>query len=184
MAIIPKNAPEVNFSELKENSQAFHGEVISQDEQGNHHQYIPHKVYDAQVSELAMGKPLSELTPSGWRYVLQDANGTYHVAEVGVNEVADEHIFSHVIAGQHVDNFLVVYTRLHNIEHVEANHYEINLLRVSPLYVIAIWLKGVDHDQEFFIPIPPCNSRFAPGKTYAYEEFSVILRDLALENIR
>lgn len=181
MPIKIKNAPSKNFNELKSSAQFFHKGEINTDEKGDHHQYIPHKIYDASVSDLAEGKEFSNVVQTGWRYIFQDPNGVYHVAEIGMDEELDEHKFHHVNSGGHVNSFVAIYNLLHKHEHVEEKHYKINILRISPIYVMAIWLKGADHDHEFFIPIAPVNRKFEAGKTYEYKAFMKLLQEAAQE---
>ncbi|MCB0548021.1 MAG: hypothetical protein KDD19_10585 [Phaeodactylibacter sp.] len=181
MPIKIKNAPKRSLDELKNIIPSFRNEAINIYEEQDHSHFVPHKIYDPSVFDLAAGKGLANTQQTGWRYLFQDEKGEYHVAEIGMDEELDEHKFHHVNLGGHVNSFVAIYDRLHNHEHVEEKHYEINILRISPIYVMAIWLKGEDHEHEFFIPLAPVNSKFEAGRTYEYDEFMPLLQEAAQE---
>lgn len=175
MPINIKNAPIKSFFHLKENIEAFHGKEIVLDDNGDHHHYVPHKIYDGSVFDLAEGKKLDNVQQTAWNYLYEDAHGEYHLAEIGIDEALNEHEFHYINKGRQVNSFAAIYDRLHNHEHVEDKGYEINILRLLPIQVTAVWLKGEDHDHEFFIPLAPVNHRFEGGKTYGYDEFMTLL---------
>lgn len=184
MSIKINNAPSASFDALKSKAQSLHHELITYDENGDQHHYIPHKIYDVNIYDLADGGDLSTAEQVAWRYIIKDANGHDHVAEIGINEVLDEHNLHFINTGRHVNNFLAIYERLHDHEHVEDKDYEIHMVRISPVFVLAVWLKGVDHSHEFFIPVAPVNNKFEANKTYSYEEFLSLLQEVSREYLR
>jgi predicted flap endonuclease-1-like 5' DNA nuclease len=181
MPIIIKNAPSESFDAFQSGAQAFHNTDIKADDNGSHHQYLPHKIYNVSATDLAEGKGLANVVQTGWRYIIQDTNGTYHVAEVGMNEALDKHTLHYVNVGKHVNNFVANHQLSHQHEYVLDKDYEINMLRIPAIYAMAIWLKGVDHDHEFFIPIAPVNDKFEANKTYEYDAFIELLQEAAQE---
>lgn len=181
MPINIKNAPIKSFFQVKDNIQSFQSKEVALDNNGDHHHHVPHKIYDASIFDLAEGKKLANVKQTGWRYLFEDAHDEYHIAEIGINEELDEHQFHHVNKGNQVNSFVTIYDRLHNHEHVEEKGYEINVLRISPIYVKTIWLKGEDHDHEFFIPLAPVHEKFEAGRTYDYDEFMALLQEVAQE---
>ncbi len=183
MPLTIKNAPDESFNAFQNNAHSFHKGDIRTDEKGDHHHYIPHKVYTANATDLAAGKGLSKMVQTGWRYVFEDANGTSHVAEIGIDETLDEHAFHHVNVGSHVNNFVKNYKSLQEHSFVNEKDYEINILRIPSIYVMAIWLKGQGHDHEFFVPIAPVNSKFEADKTYEYDAFVKLLQEAAREMV-
>lgn len=175
MAIIVNNAPSESFEALKNQARLYHHELIDRDDKGNQHHHLPHKVFSISVSDLADDKDLSSAVQIAWRYILENSSGHKFIAEVGINE--GEHDLHMVNTGRHVNNFLRIYKDLAQHHRVEENDYEVNLIQIMPLYVMAVWAKGEDH--EFFIPVGPVNSRFSANQVYEYKEFTGILQELA-----
>lgn len=171
------NAPEKNFSVAQPIIQSF----VKEEKEAHH--LMPHKIFDLSVVMLAEGAGLEYAKQTGWRYLFQEENGPYMVAEVGVNEAFDEHKFHHINQGGNVDSFIAILAELHQHQHVEERGYEINIVRISPLFTTAIWLSGNDHDHQFFIPLAPANSMFEAGRTYEYEEFMGRLQEVAQETL-
>ncbi|KFC19682.1 hypothetical protein [Chryseobacterium sp. FH1] len=184
MPIKINNAPAESFDILKSKAQSHHHELITHDTNGNQNHYIPHKVYDLNIFNLAEGGELSNTQQSAWRYIIQDENGHNHVVEIGINEVLDEHNLHFINTGNHVNNFLKIYENISEHEYVKYKDYEINLVRSNQIYLLAIWLRGVNHDHEFFIPIPPVNNRFEANKTYSYGKFSNLLKKISREYVK
>lgn len=180
MAIQIKRAPDESFNEFKEHLQPNHQVVMKADHA--HSTYIPQKIYDASVSALAAGIGLDKIEQTGWRYIYKSPNGAFEMAEIGVNETLDKHQFHHVNMGKHVNSFYAHYQQIDKKHRqVRRRDYEMNILRVAAIHLLSIWVKGIDHDHEFFIPLAPVNSKFEADRVYEYKEFMPLLQAAARE---
>ena len=61
--------------------------------------------------------------------------------------------------------------------------YELRLLRVTALYVMAIWLKGEGSDPDLIFPMAPAPEVLKPGHAYSAQEFTRLLHELAKEKV-
>ena len=183
MPIKAKNAPLESFEALKNGLKDFHHEEVVADTNGDQHHYTPHKVFIVDVLDLAKGKGLSNATQVGWRYIIKDANGHAQVVEIGMDEALDAHALNHINMGSHVNNFITTCKQLEAHPDVKEKHYEVNVLRIPSIYVMAIWLMGEDHDHEFFVPLAPVHQNFEAGKTYSADDFETLLKETALEMV-
>ena len=128
---------------------------------------------------LADGLGMEAARQTGWRHLFKEKGGAYMMAEVGMAESLNEHRFHHIHQGENVHSFIEIVEKLDAQAHLLERGYEINILRISPLYVKAIWLKGADHDHAFFLPLAPVNSMFEAGNAYEYEDFCQMLERAA-----
>ena len=175
MPIKHANPPAPNFEELKANLSDVHPDP------SDHTHHIPHKVYNMSLNDLLAGKRFAAAQLVGWRYIFRGEDQQSYVAEISVDEATGEHAFLHINSGEHVDNFIALYDRIHAYEPVLERDYEINILRVPACYVMAVWFKATDHSHEFLAPLAPVHSNFEANRPYEADEFMDLLEVTARE---
>ena len=52
-----------------------------------------------------------------------------------------------------------------------AGNYEVRMLRVPALYVVALWLKDLDGDDDLIVPLVPAPAFLEAGRAYREAEF-------------
>lgn len=143
---------------------------------------VPHKVYDLSLDRITRSEALDGVTFSGWRFLLQDEAGQFHVAEVAVTKDGG-YAFRRIEAGGDTNAFASVYDSVHVHDLVQAYHYEITYLRVPSCGVMAIWLRGDDHHHEMMIPLVTIQPDLEAGVSYSAREFMHIVEGIARERI-
>jgi hypothetical protein len=125
----------------------------------------PHPVYELGLDDLAAGKGIEAARPVAWRYLLVSNGQARQAAEVIPDPRGGGSQFGALttgfVAGE--EEALRVADQLPEIK---QGTYEIRALRAPALYVMALWLKDVDGDDDRFIVMPPA---FPPVQSlYAY----------------
>lgn len=177
MPIHHNNAPAPNFEVLRANMEGVHPDP---NDQSSH---IPHPVYYLGNNDLLAGRGLEAAQLVAWRYIFRGDDQQTHVAEIGVDEATDTHVFHLVNRGSHVNDFITLYDRIHEHEAVMNNRYVIALLRAPACYVMAVWFQGLGHEHSFFIPLAPVHSKFVAGMHYEVDEFVHLLEMVASEMV-
>lgn len=175
MPILSNPISASSLSELKAHFPDF------QQDPNNLKAHIPHRVYHIDAEDLLAGKGLSAARLIGWRYILKQPDGDYQVAEVGEDKATGRHTFHYLNSGRHVDHFLKLYEDIHLHGSVQEKDYEIHLLLAPACYLMAVWLKGANHEHEFMIPLSPAHSNFEVDKKYEVQEFEAQLAATAAQ---
>jgi hypothetical protein len=135
---------------------------------------VPHDVFTLGLDELARGASIQEAQRVGQRYLVVDGDTAISSAEVtpeGGGFQANEGPFVAATAGA--------------IEQAEQDpgladgRYELRLLRIPALYLMALWLKDDDGDGDWVIPLAPAPLPLEPGRHYRPDEVMPQLAQLA-----
>lgn len=135
----------------------------------------PHLTYFVGLHDVVQGRVLSAARPTGWRYLLLDGETARAAVEVTVNDDGAVEEFSHVDEGPFVESMV---TGVMFAEEFEANRrgeYELRLLSVPSIYLIAIWLHGAD---DWLVPLDPVPGGLDTQTAYTEEEMFSSLSDL------
>jgi hypothetical protein len=111
---------------------------------------VPHPVYFVGLKHLAKGKLFSAAKLKAWRYLLLNENEPYAIAELNFKRKNGAPIFSHINYGALVKKTVTGLAFAENLETVNENDYELRLIEIPGLYVVALWLHGSD---DFIIPL-------------------------------
>lgn len=131
----------------------------------------PHQVYFVGLRDLAQGRLLSAAQLKGWRYMLLKDEQPLASAELtGGGEALD---FSNFNRGPFVLSTMEGVGRAERLDPVLAEDFELRLLDVPGLYVVALWLHG---PRELIIPLPPTREELQPYAVYDEETFINLLQ--------
>jgi hypothetical protein len=135
----------------------------------------PHQVFTLGLNDITSGAGLAAAQPVGWRYLVMDSGQLIASAETalapdGSNEV------SQFTEGPFVAATDKVLHDLRKLPQLEAAGFELRLLRISALYVMALWLHAPATD--LLVPLPPSPIK-KDGKPMPPTEFFADLAELA-----
>jgi len=141
--------------------------------------WIPQKLFTAFVQDLAAGTPVVACAREvGWRYVMPQAFAEPVSAEVRV-DTAGQHVVDHFAQGPQSAQTLAFTRQILDDPQWAGDQYTLQVLLVSALYVMALWVRHADPDRDWFVPLGPGDERLATGQYYDAGRFNAILFDLA-----
>lgn len=178
MAININKPAESNFKEFQNNAQNFHFREIRWED---YHEFRPHQIFELSLADLASGIGLEAPAPTGWRYVIKDKHGYYHIVEVKTGTETEGDKFLQVSAGEKVNGFLKILNDLNDLnDHViNKQDVEISVLRSPALHLTVIWVEGTDGEPEFYIPLNPVPENLVGMQKYNRADLNALLRTMA-----
>jgi hypothetical protein len=132
----------------------------------------PHDVYTLGLDAIARGARLTDAEPVGRRFLVMDEDRA-----VAAAEVADEEG-----SGFQANEGRFVRATAEAIRRAEADpeladgRYELRLLRIPALYLMALWLSDDDGRGDRVIPLEPAPQPLQAGESYVPEELLALLR--------
>jgi hypothetical protein len=138
----------------------------------------PHRMYTLGVDGV-VGDGLKDAKSSGWRFLVADHDRVVASAELGA-EGEDPALNS----GPYVGSTATAIDDLDRLPELSEGDYELRILKVPALYVVAAWLVG---DRPVVVPLDPAPAFLEAGRAYSEAEFLAALQDpankvLALES--
>jgi hypothetical protein len=141
----------------------------------------PHRTYFVQLESVAEGRILSEAELTGWRYIVLNDESPLLAAELDIDADAGVLEFSNANLGPHAEGTLQGVRIAESLDEVRERDFELRLLEIPSLYVIALWLHGAEKD--LLIPLPPTNPGLTPYRIYPVEDLSTFLREAAIKQL-
>lgn len=139
----------------------------------------PHRVYLLRLDDLARGKGLASARPVSWRYLIMEGGQAVASAEVNHDEQGGRHQFAHLNKGVFNAGTLEAIQAAEADSALAAGSYEFRMLRIPALYVVALWLKDTEGENDVLIPIAPTSPLLTAGKPYSPAEMLDTLRESA-----
>ena len=142
----------------------------------------PHPVYVATLDDLAAGKLLAAAKQTGWRYLLAHNDEVVAEAELAAGRRAakgakrakgakhEDLAFAGLTHGPFTGATVDGLHAAERLPQVEKADYELRLLKVPAVYLVALWLHGADEDILIPLGQPPAGLK----KNKAYSEAAVI----------
>ncbi len=144
---------------------------------------LQHAVYSVGLDDLASGDGLSRAKLVAWRYLLGEGDNITQAAEVFYDEKNETHEFLALNEGPFVQPTATALQAAEQAERVQRGSYELRVLRIPALYVVALWLKDDSGEDDLFVPMEPTHHALVPGQTYSREELDAILSVAAKERL-
>lgn len=141
----------------------------------------PHLVYFAGLEDVAQGRMLSAARPTSWRYILVRGDNAYAAAEVTVAEDGQLGGFSHVDRGPFALNIVAAVELAEITETARGGDYEMRLLSVPSLYLVALWLHGTE---DLLLPLEPAPGDLETERVYTEEQIFSELSELIERRLR
>jgi len=137
---------------------------------------VPHPVYAVGLEQIVQGELLSAASLVAWRYLLLDDQQVQCAVEVDVRADDGQLNFSHINRGPFVANSVQSITVAETLAPVQQNDYELRLLKIPGLYLLALWLHGPD---EIILPIAPSISGLVANVPYSESDLLTVLQPMA-----
>lgn len=132
---------------------------------------VPHPVYTLGLRALVKGEGVDAAELTGWRYLVQRGEKTVASAELhGTGAGADPRGLE-VNEGPFVRATETAIEEVTQLPHLADATYELRLLRIPAVYVVAIWLKADDGGGgDLLVPIGATPPEVEAGRPYSPDE--------------
>lgn len=138
----------------------------------------PHPVYFLGLEDVANGKGLAQAKLVSWRYILLNSDRSLAAAEVSLGANLE---FSHVNQGPYVGATVEAVGLAEGLNEVISDDYELRLLKIPGLYIIALWLHAEQPD--IIIPLLPAPSELTPNTPYSEATFMSAIQQAANDRL-
>lgn len=135
----------------------------------------PHEVFTLGLNDITAGGGLDRAQPVGWRYLIVEGGQPIATAETAPGPDGTQEV-SQFAEGPFVAATDKAVKILRRLPELEAKGFELRLLRIPALYMMALWLHAPDTD--LLVPLEPSPVGKA-GKRMRAEEFFSDLSELA-----
>jgi hypothetical protein len=143
----------------------------------------PHAVYDLSPGGIVNGGGLASATPTGFRYLVAGGGTTVAAAEVQVNSNGVATLLANINYGPYVGATAQALTQVAALPAVGAASYEVRLLRSSPIYLMALWLKPDSGTGDIIYPLAPAPPGLQAGQPYTAADFIKAILPLAQKRV-
>ena len=141
---------------------------------------VPHPVYAVGLEQIAQRELLSSATLVAWRYLLLDDQQVRCAVEVDVRAEDRQLNFSHINRGPFVASSVESITVAETLAPVQQHDYELRLLKIPGLYLLALWLHGPD---EIIVPVAPAIPGLVSNVPYNESDLLAVLQPMAEERL-
>jgi hypothetical protein len=144
----------------------------------------PHPVFVATLDDLVAGKLLAAAKQTSWRYLLVQGDAPVAEAELAAARPGKQRAkgkdleFLGLTHGPFTKATVDALSAAEELPQVARADYELRLLKVPALYLVALWLHGADED--ILVPIGDPPGGLEKNKPYSEAEIVRALRDTAL----
>ena len=139
---------------------------------------LPHQVYVLTLADIVSGKSPADARFTGWRHIIANG-GRKFAAEIMGDEQGQNQQFAGTHEGALVKSFLATLRVMQKHKIVAGRTYELRLLKIPALYVMALWLKSLNDADDLIVPLAPTHHALKPGKPYTRKEFMDVIREPA-----
>ncbi|UGT43846.1 hypothetical protein LTV02_10850 [Nocardia yamanashiensis] len=139
----------------------------------------PHEVFTMGLDDLAAGAGLDRAESVGWRYLVSDGNQVIASAETAPAADGSQEV-SQFTEGPFVLGTDKAVKVVRKLPQLEKKGYELRLLRIPALYVMALWLHSPSDD--LLVPLEP-SPIGKEGKPVPTGDFLAELGELARNTV-
>ena len=141
---------------------------------------VPHPMYNLGLSDIAGRNPLGKAKLTAGRYLVLEGEQAVATAEAVQPSARAKPVFSHTNEGPFVASTAAAIEAAEQLPEVKAGSYELAVLRVPALYVMALWLKGGTRKApaDILIPLSPAPPGLTAGERMTAEAFCKALAAL------
>ena len=143
----------------------------------------PHEVHNIGLDALVAHRPLADSPTAGWRYLVQTHAGTVASSEVAADASGQPTVFAQLNEGPFVESTARSLVEVAGIPAVKSGNYEVRMLKIPALYVIALWLKDLGGDADLVVPLEPAPDFLEADRAYLEDEFLGVLESPARQRL-
>lgn len=137
----------------------------------------PHPVFTIGLRTVDGTDPLPRARGTAWRFLVR--SGARPVAAAEVVNKKGEAIFSHTNEGPFVEGTVRALEAVEPMDRVRSGNFELALLRVPALYVMALWLRDRSQNgSDLVVPMDPAPAGMPTNRPLSGEEFGALLGEL------
>lgn len=129
---------------------------------------VHHQVYDLPVDSILADQGLEATRLSSSRYLIAKDGKALAAAEVTADGAGKKTTFNLVNVGPFVEGFEKAVRAAEALD--DVGDYSCQVLRIAPLYVMALWLKPLAGGDAILLPMQPAPA-FLSGHKYSQEDF-------------
>ncbi len=139
----------------------------------------PHRIAVLGLDRIHVGMSLrSAVQEKGWRFLV--LNGDKVVATVNSSiSGKGKHGFSNITDGPFVSGTERAIRRAESLDSVQKGRFELLLLQVPAIHIVALWLRNLQHDDDLIMPISPAPKPLRPYQAVSAKDFIDVLAELA-----
>jgi hypothetical protein len=126
---------------------------------------VPHQVFTLGLEDLISDPSLDLARESGWRYLLQRDDRVIASAETTADGV-----FSHFNEGPFVLATVRAIEAAEQLEEVQKGRFELRLLSIPGVYLMALWLHNLDAGTDLLMPLAPSPENLRSNSPYIVDE--------------
>jgi hypothetical protein len=131
----------------------------------------PHAVHNLRLTDLTKHGRLADAPMTAWRYLVEEDGAAVASAEVGVDRTGNVRGFDHLNEGPFVQATAAAERAAAKLPQVRDGRVEARIVRIPALYVMALWLKDLDGDDDVVIPMAPAPQFLEANRPYTEREF-------------
>lgn len=147
------------------------------------HATVPHTVYELGLTDLVAGAGLDKARPIAQRYLLIQSDQAVAAAEVAAGKDSPASKFAQLNDGPFVAGTQTAIAEAEQLPAVQRGDYELRLLRIPAVYVVALWLKPAAAGGDLLVPIAPVPPELVAGRDYAAADFLGALATRAADKL-
>jgi hypothetical protein len=136
----------------------------------------PHRVYAVGRDALLGDQLLEAAQPTAWRYLLVNGEAALSAAELLQSDDGSL-TFAETNSGPFVQSTADVLAAAERLDDVEREDFELRLLRVPSVYLVALWLYS--DTSSLVLPLSPAPGGLEVGHPYSPDEVLAALKPLA-----
>lgn len=147
------------------------------------HTTLPHQVFSLSLEDT-LARNLENAKPVSWRYFLAHGNEIFASAEIEetVKKKKRALRFSHFNDGPFVEHSKTGIRFAEELKDVEESEFDLRLLRIPALNVVALWLHR--DAQNLLISIEPNHKSLRPFQKYTPSKFFEELESAARNRLK
>jgi hypothetical protein len=143
-----------------------------------------HPVFDLDLLDVAKGAGLDAARPSAWRFLALEGGQPVAAAEVPSTAAGGGAPRAQVNTGTLVAGTFAAIRKAEDLPEVRQGSYELRVLRIPALYVLAVWLKNDDAaGEDILFPVSPAPAGIHADRAYPPGELLDELRQPARERL-
>lgn len=113
----------------------------------------PHQVFTMGLDDLASGAGLHRARPVGWRQLVESDGQPVATIETTLADDGVTHVPSHLNEGPFVKATADAVAAVRGLPQLEAEDFELRVLRIPAVYLMALWLHSPRTD--LLMPLAP-----------------------------